>query len=146
MTGVQTCALPISAQGSSGSCIVTVNIASDSTYNSASNNATFNLVKANQVINFTQPRNMLVGESRQSLTYSASSGLPVTLSNNSSGICSVYTSGTDPERNGTCSITATQGGNANYNPATSVTVTYSITSIVKKQQNLVFNQPAAMLT
>lgn len=136
----------ITAQGSSGSCIVTVNIASDSTYNSASNNATFNLVRANQVINFTQPQNMLVGESRQSLTYSASSGLPVSLSNNSSGICSVYTSGTDPERNGTCSITATQGGNANYNPATSVTVTYSITSVVKKQQNLVFNQPSAMLT
>ena len=136
----------LTAQASSGSCIVTVTIAADSTYNSASNNATFTLVKANQVINFTQPRNMLVGESRQSLTYSASSGLPVTLSNNSSGICSVYTSGTDPEKNGTCSITASQGGNANYNPAASVTVSYSITSVVKKQQNLVFNQPAAMLT
>ena len=136
----------ITAQGSSGSCIVTVTIASDSTYNSASNNATFNLVKANQVINFTQPRNMLVGESRQSLTYSASSGLPVSLSNNSTGICSVYTSGTDPERNGTCSITASQGGNANYNPATNVTVTFTVSSVVKKQQNLVFNQPAAMLT
>ena len=136
----------LTAQASSGTCIVTVTIASDSTYNSASNNATFNLVKANQVINFTQPRNMLVGESRQSLTYSASSGLPVSLSNNSSGICSVYTSGTDPERNGICSITATQGGNANYNPATNVTVTYSISSVVKKQQNLVFNQPSAMLT
>ena len=136
----------LTAQASSGSCIVTVTIAADSTYNSASNNATFTLVKANQVINFTQPRNMLVGESRQSLTYSASSGLPVTLSNNSSGICSVYTSGTDPEKNGTCSITASQGGNANYNPATNVTVSYSITSVVKKQQNLVFNQPAAMLT
>ena len=60
---------------------------------------------------------------------SASSGLAVSYTSNSTGVCTVTTGGAITFVSaGTCSLTAAQAGNANYAAATSVTQTFPITA------------------
>ena len=69
---------------------------------------------------------------------SASSGLAVSYTSNSTGVCTVTTGGTITFVSaGTCSLTATQTGDANYAAATSVTQTFPITAVV-----ITFSLPA----
>ena len=76
-----------------------------------------------QTISFTQPADMTVGDADQTLTYSASSGLTVSLDTNNHSYCTIVSnklhavavSGT----NG-CTAKATQTGNSTYCAATEV--------------------------
>jgi hypothetical protein len=79
-----------------------------------------------QSITFTQPSQMTVGGSPQTVTPTASSSLPVTLTSTTTAICTVSTGTITAVSAGSCSITATQNGDATYAPASSVTQIFTI--------------------
>ena len=98
--------------------------------------------KANQTITFPQPPSPATYQSTFTVNPTSDSGLPVTVT--PSGVCTmvsntvVMTSGT-----GTCTLTATQAGDANYNPATPVTRTVTAQ---KADQTITFPAPASPAT
>jgi hypothetical protein len=77
--------------------------------------------KSDQTITFAKPANQRLGNPPFALNASASSGLPVSFSSNTPGVCTVSGNMVTLVAIGTCSITATQDGNATFNPATPVT-------------------------
>jgi len=95
--------------------------------------------KANQTIDFAQPANPATYGSTFSIAPTASSGLPVSLA--AAGSCSAsgynvtMTSGT-----GTCTLTASQAGDTNYNAATDVVRTVAA---AKADQTITFAAPAS---
>ena len=80
----------LTANAGTGSCRVRATIAEDSTYNNASTTASFSMITLrSQTISFAQPNNMRTTDGSQSLSYSASSGLTVTLTLNSPSVCTL---------------------------------------------------------
>ena len=72
------------------------------------------------------------------MTATASSGLPVTLTSTTTAVCTVNGFEVTLLTPGTCSLTATQAGNAVYKPATSVTRSFTVT---KATQTITFTNP-----
>ena len=100
---------------------------------------TVDAAKAGQVIDFPAPQSPAVYGSVFSVTLSASSGLPVNLT--SDGGCSndgaqvTMTSGSTA-----CTLTASQAGDDNYNPATNA---ISTIDAAKASQVITFDEPAS---
>jgi hypothetical protein len=98
--------------------------------------------KTNQTITFPQPPSPATYQSTFTVNATSDSGLPVTVT--PSGVCTmvsntvVMTSGT-----GTCTLTATQAGDANYYPATPVVRTVTAQ---KADQTITFPSPASPAT
>jgi len=69
---------------------------------------------------------MTVGGSTQTVAPTASSSLTVTLTSTTTGVCTVAGFVITAVASGTCSITASQAGNANYEAAPDVIRTFSI--------------------
>ncbi len=108
-----------------GSCSVTAAQAGNANYNPATSvTRTFTISKASQTISFATIANRAYSPTPFTINPTASSGLPVSLS--ATGACSLTGTQVTMTGVGTCSITAAQAGNANYNPATSVTRTFTI--------------------
>jgi hypothetical protein len=84
-------------------------------------------VQQSQTISFPRPPDAAVGQ-RVTLTASASSGLPVAFGSGSGGACTVSGSAVTTVAPGTCTITASQGGNPDYAPAPSVTRSFHVTA------------------
>jgi len=110
------------ASGTVGSYPITIT-ASNGALPDASQNFTLNVVKANQTINVTTPAPASAAyNSSFSVDATASSGLPVTYSSGSPGVCTnvgadfSMVSGT-----GTCVVQYDQAGDADYNAAPQVT-------------------------
>ncbi len=82
-----------------------------------------------QTITFGQLSNVMLGGIPPVLTAAASSGLVVSYTSNSPSVCSVNGSVATLIAAGTCSITASQSGNGSYAPATSVTQTFTISTL-----------------
>lgn len=83
-------------------------------------------VRLTQSITYPVPNTMVVDET-QSTTATASSSLTVTYTSNTPDVCTVNSSGTVTAVSaGTCSITASQPGNNNYDPADDVTVFFTV--------------------
>ena len=84
-----------------------------------------------QTITFDQPAAMALGGATRTLTVAtaAPSGLPVTFTSDSPGICTVAGAVVTAVSDGTCSITATQDGDVTYAPATAVTRTFAVTAV-----------------
>jgi hypothetical protein len=102
-----------------GTCVVAANQAGNATFNPApAVQQAFSILKANQTISFGSLPNKRFGDPPFSVSATASSGLPVTFS--ASGACTI--SGNKVTLTGTssCSIKASQAGNANFNPAPDV--------------------------
>ena len=120
-----------------GNCVVTASQAGNSRYEAASTDATLNIAKAAQTITFAQPDDRTFGDPTFSLGASASSGLPVSYS--ALGDCSVSATGTVTiDGAGSCAITASQAGDADFNAADSVTRTIQI---AKANQTIDFTAP-----
>lgn len=81
-----------------------------------------------QTITFSAPTSMTVGGADQVLIATASSGLAISYSTGTPTICSIITGSVRALAAGTCSITASQAGNATYAPAESVTQSFTISS------------------
>jgi hypothetical protein len=112
---------------SAGTCTINANQAGDANYQAASQvSQSFTIAKATQSITFTTPSAMTVGGSTQTVTPTASSSLTVTLTSTTTGVCTVAGFVITAVASGTCSITASQAGNANYEAAPDVIRTFSI--------------------
>lgn len=75
--------------------------------------------KADQTITFTAPATGAVGGSA-ALSATASSGLTVSFGSQSASICTISGSTVNYAAAGTCTVRASQAGDANYNPAPDV--------------------------
>ena len=86
--------------------------------------------KANQTITFAQPGNYNFGASPV-LTATASSGLAVTFTSTTLGVCTINSStgALTFVTAGTCTIDASQGGDAATNAATTVTRSFTVNAI-----------------
>lgn len=109
-----------------GSCTITASQVGDANYEPAPDvSQTFAIAKADQTITFGALADKFVVDSDFTVNATASSGLAVSFS--ALGECSVtgnliQLTGTA----GSCTITASQTGDANYNPAADVSRTFSI--------------------
>jgi DNA-binding beta-propeller fold protein YncE len=99
-------------------------------------------VQGNQTIAFAKPTDKSFGEGSTTLAASASSGLQASFSAKTTSVCT--TSGPNGETvtflaTGTCTIQATQAGNANWNPAPAVEQSFTV---AKGNQTIAFAKPA----
>jgi len=111
-----------------GSCTVTASQAGNSAYSAApSVSQTFAIAKASQTIAFGPLPNRTIGAADFTVSAAASSGLAVSFA--ASGTCTVAGSTVHLTGVGSCTITAAQAGNANFNAATPVAQTFSIVAL-----------------
>jgi MBG domain/MBG domain (YGX type) len=108
-----------------GSCTITASQGGNGNYNAAPDVArTFSIAKANQTITFNALAGKTYGDADFTVSATASSYLPVSFS--AAGNCTVSGSTVHITGAGTCTITASQGGNANYNAAADVSRSFAI--------------------
>jgi hypothetical protein len=108
-----------------GTCTVKYNQAGDDNYNAAPEvTEEVTAEKANQTITFGALADKIIGDPDFNVSASASSGLPVSFS--ASGSCSIIGTLVHITGVGSCSITASQSGNDNYNAAPDAIQTFSI--------------------
>jgi hypothetical protein len=111
---------------SGGSCTVTASQPGDSNYNAAPDiPQTFTIAKASQTITFGALPNKTYGAADFGVSATTSSGLAVSFT--ASGRCSMSGSTVHTTGAGSCTVTASQPGSANFEAATSVSRTFSIT-------------------
>ena len=110
-----------------GTCAIAADQAGDADYNAAARvTQSVTVAKASQTITFATLANKTYGNPDFAVSASASSGLPVSFA--ASASCTVSGSTVHITSPGSCTITASQLGNANYNPAAAVSQTFSIAS------------------
>ncbi len=106
-----------------GSYSISVNGGSDNNYSFEYQNGTLEIVKADQVITFQTIPSGLRATENQQLNATSTSGLPVRFESSDPGITDINGNKMSVVREGTVTITATQEGNQNYNPAKAVAQT-----------------------
>jgi hypothetical protein len=110
-----------------GSCTITASQAGDANFNPAADvPQTFSIAKASQTITFGALANKIFGAPDFSVSGTASSALSVTFG--ASGVCSVTGSTVHLTGAGSCTITASQVGDANFNAAASVPQSFAVAS------------------
>ena len=110
-----------------GTCTITASQAGDANFNPAADvPQIFSIAKAGQTITFGALANKIFGNPDFSVSGTASSGLG--LSFGASGVCSVTGSTVHLTGVGSCTITASQVGDANFNAAASVPQSFVVTS------------------
>jgi hypothetical protein len=108
-----------------GSCTVTASQAGNANINAATEVAqSFSIGKATQTITFAALPNKTFGAPDFTVHATASSGLTVFFA--ASGSCSVNGTIVHLKSPGTCTLTASQSGNADYNAANSVVRTFKV--------------------
>jgi len=125
-----------------GTCTITASQGggfSDRTLYAAAPDVTqsFQVNAAGQTITFGQPPDVSVG-APVTLSASASSGLPVSFSPDTTPVCTVAGSAVTTVAAGTCTITASQGGNARYAAGPDVTQSFQVNAA---GQTITFGQP-----
>ncbi|TQV89519.1 Calx-beta domain-containing protein [Aliikangiella coralliicola] len=110
-----------------GTCSITASQSGNASYNAAVNvTQTFTVNKADQTISFGALANKTYGDADFALGASSNSGLTVSFSSTTSSVCSVSGTTLSIVGAGSCSITASQEGDSNYNAATDVTQSFTI--------------------
>jgi hypothetical protein len=112
---------------STGTCIITSTQAGDATYYAALDVARSFAIKSAQTITFNQPADLTLGNNVD-LAATASSGLAVSYTSSTGAICTVAGNTVTSRSAGTCTITASQAGNANFYAAGSVAKSFAVTS------------------
>jgi hypothetical protein len=108
-----------------GSCTITASQAGDDNYNAAADvEQTFGIAKADQTISFDPLADATYGDADFTVSASASSGLPVSFS--VSGNCTIAGDIVTITGAGSCTVTASQAGDENYNAADDVEQSFSI--------------------
>jgi hypothetical protein len=122
-----------------GTCTVKYDQAGDGNYHAAPQvTESVTAQKADQTISFGALANKVFGDAPFTVSATASSGLPVSFA--AAGSCSVSGSTVTITATGLCTVTATQGGNLNYNVATPVSQTFNVATWTLTG----FYQPATM--
>ena len=88
---------------------------------------TFTVMQAAQTITFISLSNAALGSGPGALTATASSGLAVTFASTTTAVCTVAGNIVSLVTAGTCSIAASQPGNANYSAAPNVVQSFAVT-------------------
>jgi hypothetical protein len=115
-----------------GSCTITASQAGDTNYNAAPDvPQTFSIAKADQTITFDPLADKLSSDPPFTVTATASSGLAISFA--ATGDCTVSGDTVTLTAAGSCTITASQGGDGNFNPALDVAQTFTITSAEANQ-------------
>jgi hypothetical protein len=114
----------ITAGTSSGA--VGASVAGDSAYSSSSSSGDLTVAQASQIVTFGTLSTHTYGDAPFSVSATASSGLPVSFTVGSTDQCTISGNTVTITGAGSCTVTASQVGNANYSPATSVSQTFSI--------------------
>ena len=112
-----------------GTCTVTATKAADANYNATNATVTVTVNKGDQTITFAGPtdRTYSPGGTVPLSATGGASGEPISFASNTTGVCTVSGTTAMIVSVGTCSITASQAGNANYNAAPDVTRTFNVT-------------------
>jgi autotransporter-associated beta strand protein len=111
-----------------GSTVITASQSGNANYNVAADvSRSFTINKANQSIEFNTIDTLLYGDGSFTLTATASSGLPVTISSSNADVLILTGDQATITGAGLSTIEVSQAGNGNYNAATS-----SQTVVVKK--------------
>src|SRR4029079_13178580 len=117
-----------------GSCTITAKQAGDANYNPAPDvPQSFSIAKASQTINFAALGNKTFGDADFGVSATATSSLAVSFT--ASGNCTVTGATVHITGVGSCTITAKQAGDANYNPAPDVPQSFTI---AKANQTITF--------
>ncbi len=99
-----------------------------------------------QTITFTSPGNQTLGAAPPALVATATSGLLVTLSSKTTSVCTVSGSALTLVAAGTCTLAADQAGNATYNAAPEVTVTFNVAAAAAPSDLVSFDDPSQTYT
>jgi hypothetical protein len=111
---------------SAGSCTIDANQAGNSTFAAAPTvSRTFTVLQASQTITFADPGEQTLGTT-PTLSASASSTFTVSFSSLTTSVCTVSGSALTLATTGTCTIRASQGGDANFNAAATVDRSFSV--------------------
>jgi hypothetical protein len=114
-------------------CTITASQAGNPNYNAATSvSRSFSVAKASQTITFGVLGDKVFGDVDFSVSATADSGQPVTFSTTTTSVCTVTSAGSvHIVGAGTpCTITASQAGNPNYNAATSVSRSFTVTASI----------------
>ena len=123
-----------------GSCTITANQAGNANFNPATQVAiTITVAKATQIITFNPLSDQTLGASAITLSATSTSGLAVSFASKTTGVCTVSGNTLTILTAGTCTITASQSGNANNNNAIPVDRSFTVTAA---PQTITFEQPA----
>lgn len=119
-----------------GTCTIRASQAGNTNYLAASNvDRSFTISKGNQTITFGAISNQSLDQSPLTVAPTASSALAVTLTSQTTSICTVSGLNVTLKAVGTCTVRAAQAGNTNWNAATNVDRSFSVT---KGSQTITF--------
>ena len=122
-----------------GTCTIRASQAGDTDYSAAPNvDRSFAITKADQAITFGPLADRTYGDAAFGVSATASSGLAVSFSSLTTGVCTVAGSTVTIVGAGACTIRASQAGNANYNAAAPVDQSFTV---AKATQAITFAQP-----
>jgi mono/diheme cytochrome c family protein len=94
-----------------------------------------------QYITFVSPGGQTLGGAVASLSASSSVGLGVTITSSTPTVCSVNGTALTLLSVGTCTLTASQLGNASYAAASPVTVNFAVNAATGAAQSISFSSP-----
>ena len=132
-----------------GSCTVTATQAGNANYLSASGSQTFTIAQASQTISFGPIPNHIYGDADFAVSATASSGLPVTFGVGATDSCTISGSTVHITGAGSCTVTATQTGNANYLSASAsrtFTIQKALLTVTANSTSKVYGQPNPTFT
>ena len=110
-----------------GSCSITASQSGNGNFSAATPVPQgFTVTPESQTITFNQPPDQVMSSVTYTLVGSASSGLTVSYSSSTTGVCTVSGAIVTLVSDGTCTITAAQTGNANFSAATSVPQSFNV--------------------
>jgi hypothetical protein len=110
-----------------GECTVTAAQAGNSDYEpTTSLSQTFTIVKAAQTIAFAAIAGKTYGDDVFPVSPTSSAGLAVTVSSSTTGVCTVGNTGIAIKGAGTCTLSASQAGNGNYESGTAVERSFAV--------------------
>ena len=124
-----------------GTCTIRASQAGNATYNAAPNvdqSFTVSAALISQTIVFSAPANQILGAAPFSLTATASSGLSVSFSSLTVPVCTVSGSTVTLVAAGTCTMRASQAGNATYAAAASVDQGFGVANPALLNQTISF--------
>ena len=129
-----------------GSCTIAADQAGNAAFAAAPQvQRIFSISLAPQTISFNALANQELGAPPFTPAATASSGLAVTLTSLTPGVCSVSASTVSLATTGTCTLIASQAGNTSFSAAASVTRSFTVTVAVAAQDGDVPLPPWALL-
>jgi uncharacterized protein YhjY with autotransporter beta-barrel domain len=113
--------------GAAGTCVIDANQAGNTGYAAASLvQQSVTVAKGDQTVDFAGLSNASLSASPLTLSATAQSGLTVQFASSTTGICTVAGTTLSLITQGTCTVTADQPGDTNWDPAPTVTRSFTV--------------------